>query len=457
MNPRPDANWWCFSVDPAQRGETIRDDPDKGTVEVNPEFDGKRLLSYHRYLRLDTLLSAQAPTSRAPDERIFIIAHQMFELVFRQMIFDLRVIAATFRAVMEAEGRELFRLTGLGTGDNAAGAEDFWRPASTSAARIRHSCKRMVPSIMGYLATDELFDNREFTEKFRPNLAAASGFQSAQFRLIQRALGKSPLLAIRLFPADFYLKNYLGMDDAGIMRAAAESENAGLVRLVDGLILREGADIATPPHSSPYAPVAELDKLAHDMLTRISSIDELGRLTTDPTCPVPMLPDDEISFRDMEDAFRERMREGTERIRKKRDLSPRLTEDEMALLERKGRVFKEDWSRAVRDENARRARYGPACGAARFLCADARTIHFRDVFDALIEADRRLSEGFLLAHLHVVKRRLGEVPGTAGSGAPFLDFSQTLTVRFPALIAVKAARWNNLVTSGKGKASSAIL
>ncbi|MBI5740770.1 MAG: hypothetical protein HZA16_08610 [Nitrospirae bacterium] len=433
MIPGHDANWWSFSLDPELRGETVRDDPDKGTIEVNPELDGKRLLSYHRYLRLDTLLSAQTPTSRAPDERIFIIAHQMFELVFKQMIFDLRVIASTFRSVREAEGPELLRLVGIG---NPAAVEDFWGPARASAARVRHSCKRMVPSIMGYLATDDLFDNREFTEKFRPNLAAASGFQSAQFRLIQRALGKSPLLAVRLFPSDYYLKNYLGMDDAGIMQAAGETEGAGLVRVVDGLILREGADMATPPPGSPYAPVAELDALAHDMLTRISSIKEVG----DSSCAVPMLAEDETSLRELEDAFRERMRQGTESIRKRCGLSPRLTEEERSLLERKGRVFREDWSRAVRDDNNRRARYGPACGAARFLCEDARTLHFRDIFDALLEADSRLSEGFLLAHLHVVKRRLGEVPGTAGSGASFLDFSQTLTVRFPALIAVKAAR-----------------
>jgi hypothetical protein len=40
----------------------------------------------------------------------------------------------------------------------------------------------------------------------------------------------------------------------------------------------------------------------------------------------------------------------------------------------------------------------------------------------------------------MVERRIGGVPGTAGGGVPFLDFSKMLAEKFPALIAFRAAR-----------------
>ena len=182
---KPDANWWSFAIDGAERGEKIRTDESAGTVEVNPVGDGMRLLSYHGYLGLDRLLGCQVPSSRAPDERIFIVTHQLFEIVFKQMIFDLRVIAETFRSLLAMDGTEFSALADpKGEGKPAAALKKFWGPALTAGARTKHGARNVIPALMAYLATEDTFDNEEFAQKFRDNLTPASGFQSAQFRLI---------------------------------------------------------------------------------------------------------------------------------------------------------------------------------------------------------------------------------------------------------------------------------
>jgi len=51
-------------------------------------FDGR--MSYADYLRLDKVLSAQAPISDAHDEMLFIIQHQTSELWMKLMLSERR-------------------------------------------------------------------------------------------------------------------------------------------------------------------------------------------------------------------------------------------------------------------------------------------------------------------------------------------------------------------------------
>ena len=85
------------------------------------------------------------------------------------------------------------------------GPDPFWRPAMTAAARMRHTARRVLPSLMPFVGLgddgDVLFSSLEYG-LFRDFLAPASGFQSGQLRLVQRALGKGPLLGLPLFPGD---------------------------------------------------------------------------------------------------------------------------------------------------------------------------------------------------------------------------------------------------------------
>src|SRR6185369_4324888 len=85
-----------------------------------------------------------------------------------------------------------------------------------------------------------------------------SGFQSAQFRLIQRVLGKVNLLSVRLFPAEEYWRQY------------EAAEDRGPASVVDPVILRSDAETADPSTESPLCLVAATDDLAHRVLSRLA-------------------------------------------------------------------------------------------------------------------------------------------------------------------------------------------
>src|ERR1700712_1346765 len=50
-------------------------------------------LTYWDYIHLDTLLSLQTPKTRFPDEKVFIIYHQITELYFRLILWEIEQIA----------------------------------------------------------------------------------------------------------------------------------------------------------------------------------------------------------------------------------------------------------------------------------------------------------------------------------------------------------------------------
>lgn len=436
---KPAANWWSYSIEDRRREKILRDEA-AGTAEVNPVIDGKRLLSYHDYLGLDRLLACQVPSSRVPDERIFIITHQLFELVFKQMIFDLGVIAETFRSLLEKDKRNFSVLAEAGGQEGSdPWLREFWLPARTAAARIKHGLRDVIPEVMMYLATDETFDNEEFEKGFRANLSPASGFQSAQFRLIQRALGKSLLLGVRLFPSDTYVKAYEGKTGEDLTRILFEYEDAGLVSVVDRLILQKDTPVATPPASSPLASAAELDDLAHEVLSRIAA-ENMMNPPREEEHNMPLLPDDEDSIKGMEIRFRERLSLAVEMVKERKNEPAVLTRDERALIEKRGRVFGGDWARAVREENERRKRHRTACRGVPFVLEKAKRRHLGAILNNLADADSALSEKFLLFHQNLVERRIGSISGTAGGGVPYLDFSRELIRWFPGLVALKACR-----------------
>jgi tryptophan 2,3-dioxygenase len=261
----PNANWWQFSIDPQERGTKILDGPG-GLREVNPELPGGRhSLDYHTYLGLDRLLSSQVPGSRTPDERCFLITHQLFEIVFKLMIFDLAVVAGTLRQLLALSGDEAFHALCTGSTSTSTGSgmgqDPFWQPALTASGRVKYSSRVTLPAILGYLLNienkDETFSSLEFY-KFRDYIAPASGFQTAQVRLIQQALGKGNMLKVKLAPGGEYWRNYESRED--------ESP----VSLTDPVILRGDAAVAAPPPASPLSLAARLDDHAHDVLSRLA-------------------------------------------------------------------------------------------------------------------------------------------------------------------------------------------
>ncbi len=112
-------------------------------------------LTYWDYVHLDTLLSLQTPKTNIPDERIFIMYHQITELYFRLILDAFERLAKEENMSLELFKRQIKRIVSY---FNA----------------LDNSFSIMVTGM----------DKEEFL-KFRMSLLPASGFQSAQYRKIE--------------------------------------------------------------------------------------------------------------------------------------------------------------------------------------------------------------------------------------------------------------------------------
>ena len=126
---------------------------------------------YSDYIELDKILNSQHPRSfsspeEGNDEMLFIIVHQVYELWFRQILFELDLVRHIF-----TQGH---------IDDNA---DDL--------SRVVHKLKRIgkiLELINQQVTVLETMTSLDFLE-FRNLLLPASGFQSKQFRLIEARLG----------------------------------------------------------------------------------------------------------------------------------------------------------------------------------------------------------------------------------------------------------------------------
>jgi tryptophan 2,3-dioxygenase len=120
-------------------------------------FDGR--MSYTDYLGLDAVLSAQNPLSSAHDELLFIIQHQTSELWMRLAIHE---IAAARRLLLSETPTPAFKML--------ARVARIFEQLNSAWDVLR----TMTPS--------------DYTQ-FRDDLGQSSGFQSAQYRMIEFMLG----------------------------------------------------------------------------------------------------------------------------------------------------------------------------------------------------------------------------------------------------------------------------
>lgn len=112
-------------------------------------------ITYWDYIRLDTLLSLQVPATHFPDEMIFIGYHQITELYFKLIIHEQQQII---------ESKEL--------------TANFFEE---KVLRINRYFDVLINSFEVMIKG---MDRDQFL-KFRMSLLPASGFQSAQFRMIE--------------------------------------------------------------------------------------------------------------------------------------------------------------------------------------------------------------------------------------------------------------------------------
>jgi len=126
-------------------------------------------LSYWDYIHLDTLLSLQNPKTDFPDEKIFIIYHQITELYFKLIINELEQISNNGRHVLES-GEDLGWKKNLEI--------DFF------IERVKRIIRYFEILVSSFDVMIDGMDKKEFL-KFRMALLPGSGFQSIQFRLIE--------------------------------------------------------------------------------------------------------------------------------------------------------------------------------------------------------------------------------------------------------------------------------
>ena len=129
----------------------------------------KKLLNYSDYLNLEKVLSSQELMSAkrgspAHDEMLFIIIHQVYELWFKQILHELDSVIKIFKqeSVMESD-------------------------VSLMVLRIQRIIE-IQKILIDQIRVLETMTAMDFLE-FRDDLFPSSGFQSAQFRLLENKLG----------------------------------------------------------------------------------------------------------------------------------------------------------------------------------------------------------------------------------------------------------------------------
>ena len=146
-------------------------------IEEGVVTDMRERMTYGSYLGLDTLLDSQHPVSEPEhhDELLFIIQHQTTELWLKLVIHELD------------DARRLLAADDLGA-------------ALKRIARVKHIQEVLTQqwSVLATLTPTEYAQFRHFLDN-------ASGFQSAQYRMVEFALGNKHARMLQVFesnPAD---------------------------------------------------------------------------------------------------------------------------------------------------------------------------------------------------------------------------------------------------------------
>ena len=170
-------------------------------------------VTYTSYLQVDELLSLQKELSDGPeqDELLFIIIHQVYELWFKQILHELDFLAVKLTA-----------------GETPA--------ALHTMKRMRTILKTMVSQI----DILETMTPMSF-ESFRDRLSTSSGFQSAQFREFECALGKRSPKLLAPHPEGSPARK----------RIEARMDKPSLYSVFLGYLRNKGHDIPEP--AEPYA------------------------------------------------------------------------------------------------------------------------------------------------------------------------------------------------------------
>jgi tryptophan 2,3-dioxygenase len=147
----------------------------KPFVDLSDEgihWDLTNSLSYAQYLGLDKLLDAQHPLSYEHDEMLFIVIHQVSELWMKLCLHELNTVVDCVR-------------------------RDDLGPTFKRLARVS-TIQQQLLQAWDVLATITPYDY----SAFRNTLGRSSGFQSAQYRLLEFLIGNKNAELIEVFRTD---------------------------------------------------------------------------------------------------------------------------------------------------------------------------------------------------------------------------------------------------------------
>ena len=114
-------------------------------------------ITYWDYIQTDALLNLQIQRTQYPDEMVFIMYHQVNELIFKMMLWEIEQVSTNNNLTVDFFAEKLYRIS---------------RYVDMLSSSF---------SVMGEGMSQEQY------QKFRTTLTPASGFQSAQYRKIEFA------------------------------------------------------------------------------------------------------------------------------------------------------------------------------------------------------------------------------------------------------------------------------
>lgn len=181
-------------------------------------------VTYASYLDLGRILEAQHPASDAHDELLFIIVHQASELWLKLCLHELTAA----RECIEA---------------------DDLRPAFKMLARVARAQAQLIQS-WDVLSTMTPHDY----SAIRPHLGASSGFQSAQYRMMEFMLGGRDGKHVRLHKSN---ADWAGRLEAECARASLYDAAIRLLALrgfaIDAAVLERDPGAAYVANASVEA------------------------------------------------------------------------------------------------------------------------------------------------------------------------------------------------------------
>jgi tryptophan 2,3-dioxygenase len=138
-------------------------------------------LTYSTYLKLSELLSLQETLSgdKAPDEMLFIIVHQTYELWFKELLHELDLLSGFL--------------------------------ANAETVRAQFTLKRVLAIVDLMNSQMDVLETMSAPQflAFRDLLGTASGFQSPQFRELEFVMGHKRQEVLMPFSADSEFRTHL--------------------------------------------------------------------------------------------------------------------------------------------------------------------------------------------------------------------------------------------------------